>query len=286
MIKKYFRPQGVFHITNVCNLTCNNCDVYSNRNFKNHFYWKDYADMYIEWSKKIQLNEVNIFGGEPYTNPDLITWVESLKTHFKDVENFNISTNGTYLKHNIDLSREIITQGFWLDISIHDPSFRNEIEETLENILSVFNFKKYKTNTTITFEANGKKIARIWEATVFRSNSMYKIENKTTFFRRSDPIKAHTYCMSTCVPNVVFHRGKIFKCSFTSISQDLIAQFKIETQGADLLKKYKPADPFDTTENLDRFFRELDNHIDACQLCPEREIIAPIWPLAKKKIAL
>jgi hypothetical protein len=65
-----------------------------------------------------------------------------------------------------------------------------------------------------------------------------------------------------------------------------MSQFKIETRGINLLKKYNSADPFDTTENLDRFFRELDNHIDACQLCPEKEIIVPIWPLAKKKIEL
>ena len=92
--------------------------------------------------------------------------------------------------------------------------------------------------------------------------------------------------MSTCVPNVVFHKGKIYKCSFTAISQDLMSQFQIEKRGIDLLKKYNSANPFDTGENLDRFFRELDNHIAACELCPEREIIAPIWPLATKKIAV
>jgi organic radical activating enzyme len=286
MNKTYSREQGIFHITNVCNLTCKTCDVYSNRNFKGHFKWNDYANKYIEWSKKILLKEVNIFGGEPYTNPDLINWVSELKKYFADAESFNISTNGTYLNTNINLSREIIKQGFWLDVSIHDPAFRLDIENSIEETLSIFNYKKIKKNTTIEYVVDGKKLFRLWEAMTFRANSLSKIENKMTFFRRSDPIKAHTYCMSTCAPNVVFHRGNIFKCSFTSISQDLLSQFDVEDYGSELLKKYKSADPFDTDQNLDNFFINLDNHIDACQLCPEREIIVPIWPMSKKKTVL
>lgn len=285
MNKKYFRDQGIFHITNVCNLSCSNCDVYSDRNFKGHSSWNKFSNFYQEWTKKIHLDSINVFGGEPFSNPDLYNWIVGLKETFPDAKTFSISTNGTYLKKNIKLAREIINNDFWLDVSIHDPSFKEGIEHSIEEILSNNKIKKVKIADTIEYFIGEKKVVRMWNATVFRLNSTFKVENKTTFFRRSDPIAAHTYCMESCAPpNVVFNKGLLYKCNLTSISSDLISQFSVEEHGALLLNSYRPADPFDTDENLDLFFQNLNNPISACQLCPEREVIVPIWPMSKKRI--
>lgn len=283
MNELFFKDLGVFYITNVCNLTCENCVTFSNRNFKGHFYWKDYKDKYIEWSKKITFDHINVFGGEPYTNPDLLTWVLELKKYWPNCKEYSISTNGTHLKNNIELSRKIIDENYFLDVCVHDPATRESIESDLENILSVYEISIIKENTTYHFFRNGRRVARLWNGYVFTKNAADRVVNNVTFFRRSDPIAAHTLCINSCEPNVVFVRGQLFKCHLTAISKDLTTQFQFDQYGTDLLKKYRPADPFDSDEDLKNFWDGLNNPIEQCQLCPERNSVAPIWPLAKTK---
>jgi hypothetical protein len=171
-------------------------------------------------------------------------------------------------------------------VCVHDPALRNNIETSINKVAGLINATKVVNGSLTNYFLNDQNVIRLYNTYVFFKASTEKIENKITFFRRSDPVKAHDLCMQECGPSYFFMKGKIYKCYLTAIAFDLTTQFHFEKKGTELLNSYKPADPFDTTENLDRFFRELDNHIDACQLCPEREIIAPIWPLAKKKIAL
>jgi hypothetical protein len=79
-------------------------------------------------------------------------------------------------------------------------------------------------------------------------------------------------------------KGKIYKCYLTAIASDLTNQFQFEQEGADLLNSYVPADPFDSEDKLVQFFNEIQTYIKQCQLCAERKIIKPIWPLSKSKV--
>lgn len=272
-----------FHITHVCNLTCENCDSYNNRNFKGHFYWEDYADYYYEWAKKLDINSINIIGGEPFANPSLYNWVTEIKKCFTHSESIYISTNGTYLKNNVELTREILEQGVCLIICVHDPAFRSEIESAIETILSPYDTTKISNNTTYEYFIDDKKAIMIYNTFSFWKNSTEKIENGITFFRRSDPVAAHEMCLKECGPANFFIRGKLYKCYLTAIAKDLTSQFKFEEEGANLLNSYIPADPFDSDEVLENFFNELHNPIKQCTLCAEKRIIKPIWPMPKKK---
>lgn len=284
---KYFQKElGIFYITNVCNLTCKNCDSYNNRNFKGHFYWDDNKDQYYKWASRLQLGEINIYGGEPYTNPDLKKWVVGLKDCFKNTSKFSLSTNGTHLKNNIDLSREIIETGFYLDVCCHDPALRDQLTSSLDTILSVYSISTIKKNNTIEYYVNDTMVAKLWNSYVFHLNSADRVEQGITFFRRSDIVSAHESCIRNCLPSIIFLRGKMYKCYLTAISQDLTTQFQFEEEGSALLNSYVPAQVEYTDEQLTAFFEELKNPIAQCKLCAERDTMKPIWPLPKKKQVL
>jgi organic radical activating enzyme len=283
-MKKFYLKEMFFHITHVCNLTCENCDSYNNRNFKGHFTWSEYKDHYIEWSKKLKIDTINLIGGEPFSNPKLIEWVKEVPKYFNETKNFRISTNGTYIKNNLDLTIEIIRSGFSLDICVHDPALRIDIENAVDKLAEILNASKSISGQLIRYFIDDREIIKLYSTYVFFKASTEKIENKITFFRKSDPIKAHTLCMEECGPSHFFVRGKIYKCYLTAIAEDLTSQFQFEKEGAALLNSYIPATPYDSETTLEKFFSEIENYIDQCRLCAERKVIKPIWPLAKNKV--
>ncbi len=283
MNKTFTIEQGVFYITNVCNLACTFCETYNNRNFKGHFLWTDYKDQWEQWSKKLNIDFITIIGGEPFSNPDLKSWIQGIKQYWPECKNFNICTNGTYLKNNIEFAREIINQEIWLDISIHDPSTYDTIKETLEEILSIYEYSTSTDNQKISFWINGKEVARLYGAYVFHKNSQRYIRNGITYMHRSNPEKAHELCIGKLGHCHFFVKGLLYKCYLTAVSQDLINQFSIDDDSQKLLESYTAASSFDSQESLEIFFQNIRNPLKQCTLCPDYLSDVPIWPMPKKK---
>ena len=107
-----------FYITNVCNLSCNNCNRFNNYNFKGAQQWKDLSTIYSQWAKILTFDRMSIIGGEPFTNPDLSNWLIGLSELWPNT-NLAVTTNGTKLKlsnHIIEIMRE---KKIKLRISLH-----------------------------------------------------------------------------------------------------------------------------------------------------------------------
>lgn len=123
-----------FYITNVCNLSCNNCNRFNNFNFKGSQRWSDLSSTYEQWSKLLSFDKISILGGEPFTNPDLPNWIIGLRKLWPDNEIF-VTTNGSKLKtsrHIIDTMKQ---HNVKLRISIHSIQLHNEIYAALDAIL-------------------------------------------------------------------------------------------------------------------------------------------------------
>lgn len=132
----YHITTGEFHITNVCNINCHNCNRYNNFAFSGHYLWKDYADYYRAWSKIITFNRVGILGGEPMSNPDLLSWVHGLAELWPDVST-NIVTNGTYLSQWTTLHSELSRYKgqVWIEVAGHNW---RKVQDQLQEISDWF----------------------------------------------------------------------------------------------------------------------------------------------------
>jgi organic radical activating enzyme len=286
MTNKFIIEQGLFYITNVCNLTCHGCETFNNRKFKGHSTWEDYKQHYIEWSKKTEIDFITVIGGEPFSNPDLINWLTGLKAAWPNCKNMNICTNGTYLGANVSIIQKCIDLDIWLDISCHEPVLYNKIQNSLETILKDNNYDYTLTheNQTLKYYLNDQLIARIYTAYTFQQSSQKYIKDGVIHMHNSDIEKSHKLCTEKLGQCHSFVKGNLYKCYLTGISQDLTQQFQIENSAKELLNSYKYCSPFDSIENIDIFLKKIKNPIQQCKLCPEKVIVFPIWPLSKSKI--
>lgn len=125
-----------FYITNVCNLNCKNCNRFNNFNFTGHQLWKDYADLYREWAKKISIKWMAILGGEPTLNPSFIDWVKGLLELWPDTE-ISIISNGTHLDRHPELY-DILKANrhrMFLEITVHGDSWKPQIYQNIQNFV-------------------------------------------------------------------------------------------------------------------------------------------------------
>ena len=268
------------YITHVCNLTCEHCESFNNRKFKGHFYWEEFAEDYKRWSQLIDIHELGIIGGEPFAHPELLTWVTELRKLWPDSPIAEVWTNGSMIKNNIELSKEIIRQRFQLRVNVHDPAHWNETQHYLDEVMSTFSARAEKSNNEINYFLGDTQIGKIYPTYNFYTAATKVIRDGVTYMHDSDPAKAHEVCGDEC--NYLLD-GRLYRCALTAISKDLIDQFKIEQRAADLLKEYKNCSPWDTEEDIAKFIDDLHNPCPQCRLCPEKHVIKSIWPLSPKK---
>ena len=133
-----------FYITNVCNLTCEDCNRYNNFAFKGHSRWDDHSAAYAQWSKILNIKEIGILGGEPLLNPDLLNWINGVAGFWKNC-NIAIHTNGTQLKKWPSLleTLEKYNGRVCLIVSVHDHNQRQEI---VDNVHYFYKNKFYSKN--------------------------------------------------------------------------------------------------------------------------------------------
>jgi organic radical activating enzyme len=289
MINKFYLEDGIFYITNVCNLTCDHCESYNNRNFKGHFLWETHAEQWKEWSNFVDLERINIHGGEPFTNPDLINWAKNLLTLWPNASEKYISSNGTLLHAKIDLCRELIDIGWNIDVVVHDPAQLNQIVGTIKEIIKPYTFKILYTDPKkkrIEFrdEQSGKLLISLEQVYHFIQKSQRLVEDGVIYMHRSNGDKAFKICQGECIPAGYFVNGGIYHCYLTSLTSDLTSQFKFEQYAETLLKEYKPCLVTDSQEEKDLFFSIVGKKsIKQCTLCPDKEVLFPIFPLSPKK---
>ena len=273
---------GAFNITNVCNLTCSGCESFNNFNFRNHFRFEDYKDLYKRWSEIVSINVITLHGGEPFTNPDILNWAAGLKHLWPDAVKHYVSSNGSLLKNHIDTAKQLLDLGWYIDISIHDTNLTKDIKNSIKEVL---NEKPYKI---VNFEDEVRYVAHnsnhpyfiLYQTTDFISSAKKGVKNNKWQFHRSNSTLAHKVCLGGEPPCTHFNKGLMYQCHLTSVSADLIQQFPLEDHAIDLLQQYKPAHPDD---DLTEFFEKLHKPMPQCTLCPQSAKTHCIAPLATKK---
>jgi len=287
-----------FYITNVCNLTCQNCNRFNNFDFKGWQRWSDYEDQYQQWGKLVDLKAVTIMGGEPFLNPTLIDWVQGINRIF-GIE-VQVLTNGTRFRHAPGLYEALLFDSKnrhhnHIGVSLHTPGqfdgLKVDILHFLKGPVEIYpkGHKKNVWNSDYHFVDCNNIIVNVYNVDTFHSSAInhslnFHTQKQNVFsLHNSNPFFAHQNCAFATFKSYHFIRGKLYKCAPVALMPEFDQQHKLNISDTDrtLLNSYQPlgVDNFETYNQ--EFFSQLDNPIAQCKFCPEKYQFQKIFPVTK-----
>lgn len=296
---RLFLPNVEFYITNVCNLTCTNCNRFNDYNFKGWQRWSDYESLYEQWSKKIRLQRVTVLGGEPLLNPTVLDWVEGINRLWD--KPVNLLTNGTRLNHVPDLYDRVIRftapnmARNWIGVSLHNLNDRercfDEIRKFLKgDIKYVHRDDPENKNNAHTFggthaflDSNQMRVC-VWEYNDFYTSAITRDKFGQLTLHNSDPAQAHKGCGFAMFDCLHFVRGKLYKCGPVALFPEFDQQhpLAISTEDRALINSYRPL-TVDTVDTEGYDFIYDKNPMPQCKFCPEEFTMTTLTAVTKKK---
>jgi len=284
-----------FYITNVCNLTCDNCNRFNNHDFRGWQRWSDYESAYEQWGKLTRLKAVTIMGGEPFLNPTLAEWIKGINRIF-NIE-VQVLTNGTRFKQSKHLYDAMLYQAphtgalNHIGVSLHNLQDQEEILNDIRAFLQE-PIKEYTKNDSANYwnsdwffvDANDVTV-NVYIVNQFgRSSIQSVVESPGRFFlHNSDPVEAHQTCAFAQFKSYHFIRGKLYKCGPVALMPEFDQQHHLDISDADrqLLNSYQALSP----DNFDQYHKEFFDHIHKpiaqCKFCPSKSEFKMIAPIRK-----
>ena len=273
------------YITNVCNYSCTHCQSLNNFAFKGHQRWKDYEKEYINLSNQIEIDQIQIIGGEPTLNPEFEKWVDGISKLWPNSK-LQIATNGSRLdKLTQEIYQVLLKHKGTLWITCHDmqlyDSFLDFAKTFLNKIVSdnVSNsdwkneYERSKTDPTVKLQTvsrtlideNGVEVILDWSQS-FVPSVVDVLDDQSLIMKyNSDPVQAHEICyFKTCHQ---INKGKLYKCPLVSVLPDFLDQFEVAMSDNDKVLAYS-YEPLTTDKNASAFVNTINDPIPQCKFCP------------------
>jgi hypothetical protein len=281
---RVYVPNVEVYITNVCNISCNNCNRFNNYDFKGFQHWSDYEEKYTQWAKKIRLQKITILGGEPLLNPSICDWVRGFNRLWgKKVQ---ILTNGTRLNQTPGLYDAMLNyrenRGNWIGVSIHNVNDTNryfqEIHKFLQGPVKMWQGKDTvdSNGNSMTWgadyafeDANGVHV-HVWVYDSFYNASIHKNNQGLLTLHNNDPQAAHDVCGMVTFKNYHFIRANLHKCGPVALMPEFDSQHTLDISAEDrvLLNSYNPLTVDEFDQRGHEFIKHIDDVIPQCKFCP------------------
>jgi len=268
-----------YYINNTCNLTCNNCASFNNFNFKGYFKWEENKDKNSKWPEYIIPGRISILGGEPFLNPDFLSWITGIRNTWLNHENLTIVTNGTLFAKEkyINYVKQSLELNFKFEVSIHHERYYQKSLDQFKNILDNIGIEYYETfeydpaytNQTDLRIINSKEynqpIAFFLRAYQFENIGIASTTDTINFYS-NDIKKAHDICGANQCHYIV--NGDLYKCVLTGVGKLFAEQHAIDEKSLKLIQEYKGCNPIDNEDVIKEFILNIKNPITQCKLCP------------------
>lgn len=277
------------YITNVCNYSCTNCQSLNNFAFKGHQRWEEYESEYRSLSDQLDIDVIQIIGGEPTLNPDFEKWVDGISKLWPNAK-LQIATNGSRLdKLTTEIYEILLKHKGTLWVTCHDmklyDGFLDFSKTFLKTIISdtfadnhnnyewKLAYEKSRTDTTVELstvsrtliDENGVEVILDWSQAFVPSVIDLLDDQSLTMKYNSDPVQAHNICYFKTCHQV--NKGKLYKCPLVSVLPDFLDQFDVAMSADDnvLAHSYKP---LTADKNVSEFVNTIHDPIPQCKFCP------------------
>lgn len=151
-MKKPIIKGMAFSIIHFCNYNCTGCSTYSDVHFTGYSKWSDYEDIYSKWSKRIDLVEWGITGGEVTFNPTLPEWVDGICKLWNNSSGI-IRSNGSIVHKPNKQLYDCLTRNadkVYVYITLHnDNDLYDEIHNWLQGNITVTDWVDLKAFETM-----------------------------------------------------------------------------------------------------------------------------------------
>jgi organic radical activating enzyme len=273
------------YITNVCNYSCTHCQSLNNFAFKGHQRWEDHENEYRRLSGQLDIDQIQIIGGEPTLNPDFEKWVEEISKLWPNAK-LQIATNGTRLDKLTKEIYQILLKHkgtLWItchDIELYDgfldfsKTFLNKIvSDNVSNDDWKRDYERSKTDPTVKLKTisrtiideNGVEVILDWSQS-FVSSVIDLLDNQSlTMKYNSDPVQAHDICYFKNCHQI--NKGKVYKCPLVSVLPDFLDQFDVNMSADDRALAYS-YQPLTADKNVSEFVNTIADPISQCKFCP------------------
>lgn len=288
-MKHTFSNKVEFYITNVCNLTCDNCNRFNNYKFSGWQTWDDYADVYQQWSQYLNLPQIVIMGGEPLLNPTVNQWIQGLHQIFG--AHIQVLSNGLQLNKAKNLYQTLMDNSGHVGISLHNLDHFEQIRANIYEFLAPIK-EEYGAGTSdnrqngIYYSARDANdmLVNVYMSNDFQQAAVIARPNGTFTLHNSNPEQAHSMCAFAQCKCYHFIKGKIYKCGPVALMPEFDQQFNLDISNEDraLLNGYQPMTIDLWPQQGQQWIAELDNPIAQCKFCPDYVSMTKIFPLVKK----
>ena len=283
MAEKYHLDKLEFYITNVCNLTCSNCNRYNNFHFRGWAAWDDYADNLRQWAEKIHVQKPVILGGEPLLNRDIVKWVRGLQELWPNSFAVQIQSNGTRIDRVPGLYEELANgKDNWIGVSIHDQADKEELFARIKNFLQgeikITQDSNSPVGSAYQFEDSNRVQVHVWNNDTFGTSNISRTPDGKYTVMRSDPDRAHENCSFRKWKNYHWINGRIYKCGPVALMPEFDQQFGLDL--TDEERGIMHQDQGLGVEQWDQrgveFLDNIDKVIPQCRFCPETTDYSPV----------
>lgn len=285
-----------FYITNVCNLTCNQCNRFNNFDFRGWQRWDDHAEQYRRWAQLIDLKAITIMGGEPLLNPTIVEWIHGLNDAF-GIE-VQILTNGTRL-NNVKGLYDAIAHARprsgarnSIAVSLHNladlEQLQTDIHEFLDGPVKQNTHNPKLWNADFQYSDRNGVCINVYFQNNFNTSTVQLNEQGRYVLFDSEPAQAHSACTYVKFKSYHFIRGKLYKCGPTALLPEFDSQhtFDISEQDRQLLNSYQPLTVDNFFNYKDEFLESLNNPVAQCKFCPVYKSNIMIAPVRKNSTKL
>ena len=297
-MKYVFQNKVEFYITNVCNLTCNNCNRFNNHRLTGWQNWTDYADTYQQWSNYIDLQNIVLLGGEPLLNPSINDWIVGLSETFS--AGIQILTNGLRLNKTKGLYEALVNANqnngtSHIGVSLHNinhfEQIRSNILEFLGTVVDEYGESTGNNkNNGIYYSARdcNNILVNVYMSDQFGTSAVIAKPDGTYALHRNDPNDSHAGCGFVLHKCYHFIRGKIYKCGPVALMPEFDQQFGLDIteKEREILNSYQPMTVEDWPNTGLEWMANLDKPIAQCRFCPTPADIQTqiIFPVIKNSI--
>jgi organic radical activating enzyme len=290
-MKHIFENKVEFYITNVCNLTCENCNRFNNHHFTGWQDWNEYAPVYQSWSEFIDIRNIVLLGGEPLLNPTICQWVAGLHKIFN--ADIQILTNGFQLLKVRDLYNTLLTNSGHVSVSLHHT---DHFEQLRANILQFLGPIKEEYGEPIGQDRKdgifysvrdvNNVLVNMHVSRDFQQSAVIPVSNGRFTLHKSDPQLAHAICGFARYKCYHFIKGKIYKCGPVALMPEFDQQHNLDITDEErkILNSYQPMTIETWNTHGTQWIEELDNPIDQCRFCPDYAKHKMIFPVLKSNL--